>query len=210
MFCSNCGKKVPAETKFCPHCGADLRSKAATTATAARPTQTVTGQSWWQRLKAWVLKLCHPWVAGIGVLLVVLVISGVVYRHHSFRATVERYPSWVLATKDELTNNSSGTAAKLSFRANGRLYANQDSDGDKLTDALAAKVEDSGTWHGDHKTVTANLQSTDSSTTTKLVFTRLSKFSTTFNGIKFNGYQVRMDMSESGDHESENLYLIHN
>ncbi|MFC6179802.1 zinc ribbon domain-containing protein [Lactiplantibacillus daowaiensis] len=218
MFCSNCGKKVPAETKFCPHCGADLRGQsvaqptpqpaatASSTGTAAKAQVT----NWWGQVQTWYQSLTRPWLVWLVAVIVVVVIGGGVYRHNSFRATAERYPSWILTTKDGLTGSGSAAYGRISFKSNGRVYTNQDDDASSLTDALSARIEDTGTWHGDHKTVTTNLNTTDSSSSSKMVFTRQGKFSKAINGTKYRGYQVRVDITESGSHESLNMYLLHN
>jgi len=203
MFCSNCGKQVPADTKFCPFCGAKLQVTS-TASTSAAPTAT----NWQRRLTIWYHGLKYPWLAWVVLVVLIVGIGGGVYHHQGLKAQAARYNSWYVVSKAGLAGRpTSDGVTRLVFRQNGRVALNADDDADSLPNAVGMRVKDFGNWQGDHNQLTLHLSENGSSL--KMTFTKRSKFSKVINGTKYQGYLVQANLVSQGDNEHANVYLLH-
>lgn len=210
MFCSNCGQKVPADTKFCPHCGADLQAAKATAQPqkAAVKKTTATPQTGHGRLSGlvnWYHGLQRPWLVWLVALLVVVGVGGGIYHYRSFQVEVGRHNPWYLVNTTQLDGKTA--TMKLSFNDSGRVTLNDNSDSETFAASLNDSLVDGGSWHGDHKKVVINLNKNVYGQ--KITLTKMNKVSKTIDGHTYKGYFVQTDFNANGGKSSVNMYLLH-
>lgn len=211
MFCPNCGKQVPENTKFCPYCGAALQPTAGTApqpAQAATPTSTPLQKrsNWVASAKNWYRGLQRPWLVWVLALVIVIAIGGLGYRSQSMKVQATKQSPWVLTTKNGLKNDGSGV--KFQFEKSGRLLMTSgDSEVTNFKELLADTVADSGSWTGDHKKLTLNIN--QDGNRYQYTFTKMNKTKQTIGGQQYKGYFVQVDMTANKSTVSQNMYLLH-